>query len=413
MDRFEHVITNAIKDSNSDIHIIGGSPVSTRKDGVMIRHGNVIWSHEEIDALIKKILSPNQIQTLREQHSVDFAMNLCNARLRINVFDTMRGLSLAVRILPGYIPTIDSLNLHPCLHEISKLKSGLVLICGGTGSGKTSTISAIINEINATRTDHIITLENPIEYRFDSKKSVIQQRELGTNMPSFAQGLIDVLRQDPDVIVVGELRDPETMRLTLNAAESGHLVIGTLHATNTEEAIYRLCNSFPTEAQTAIRFQVASTLAWLVVQQLMLLNKVSFRVPVLSILRGTQPIKNLIRENKLHQIEGAIQIGKSAGLYTMERYMDEFLDTKDQYISTRETFRPSMEASREIIYHSPIFHRSGKPKGSQIATRIPETTDHGMQSSVHYEHDIHGIEHILTIESGTSIEALIKETGYK
>lgn len=413
MNRFEQIIHSSIKETVSDLHIVGGHPIATRKNGVIHRNDNIIWSHKEIDAFVKKILTHHQLQILREHHSVDFAMSICDSRLRINVFDTMRGLSMAIRILPGHIPTIDNLNIHPCLHEIAKLKSGLVLICGATGVGKTATIASIIDEINATRADHIITLENPIEYRFVSKKSVVQQRELGMNMPTFEQGLIDILRQDPDVIVVGELREPETMRLTLNAAEAGHLVIATLHATNPEEAIYRLCNSFPPGAQEAIRFQLASTLSWLVIQQLNFLNRVNFRVPVLSIVRGTQPIKNLIRENKLHQMEGTIQAGKSSGMFTMDRYIEEFLNVKNSFISPADNFRPSAEASREVIYHSPIFSLSNEPSDAVTTKKMPAKADLRMQPTVSGEHDINGIEHILTIEEETSIEELITKSEYK
>jgi Tfp pilus assembly pilus retraction ATPase PilT len=233
------------------------------------------------------------------------------------------------------------------------------------------------------------------------------------NMPTFEQGLIDILRQDPDVIVVGELREPETMRLTLNAAEAGHLVIATLHATNPEEAIYRLCNSFPPGAQEAIRFQLASTLSWLVIQQLNFLNRVNFRVPVLSIVRGTQPIKNLIRENKLHQMEGTIQAGKSSGMFTMDRYIEEFLNVKNSFISPADNFRPSAEASREVIYHSPIFSLSNEPSDAVTTKKMPAKADLRMQPTVSGEHDINGIEHILTIEEETSIEELITKSEYK
>lgn len=413
MKRFEQVISNAINDINSDVHIVGGQHMSTRKNGVILRHDKVVWSHKEIDILVKKLLTPTLLQLLTKQHSVDFAMSLCGARLRINVFDTMRGLSLAVRILPGHIPTIESLNLHPSLHEISKIKAGLVLICGATGSGKTATIAALINEINATRTDHIITLENPIEYRFASQKSVIQQRELWTNMPSFEKGLVDILRQDPDVIVVGELRDAETMRLTLNAAESGHLVIATLHATNAEEAVYRLCNSFPSGAQDGIRFQLASTLQWLIIQQLTILDRVSFRVPALSILRNVQSVKNLIRENKLYQMEGALQTGKNAGMYTMERYIEEFLKVKDQFIPTTQSFRPSVETSQDIIYHSPIFSKGGEIMEGRVTKETPAEAERRVQPTVRSEHDIDGIENILTVEEGESIEELIAKIEHR
>src|SRR5208283_5925816 len=193
----------------------------------------------------------------------------------------------------GQIPSIDELNLHPSLHEISKLKSGLVLSCGPTGVGKTTTIAAIINEINNSRPSHIITLENPIEFRFPTIKAFIQQRELGDHMVSFSQGLIDVLRENPDVIVVGELREADVIQLTINAAEAGHLVIGTLHASTPEEAIYRLCNSVPIESQDEIRNQIASLFQWLIVQQLVYIERIGFQVPLLTIVRVNSSIRNI------------------------------------------------------------------------------------------------------------------------
>ncbi|MCX5819624.1 MAG: ATPase, T2SS/T4P/T4SS family, partial [Deltaproteobacteria bacterium] len=221
--RFQNIIGNAIKDAVSDIYLTGGHPMVSRKHGAIKFHTDVRWSHQEIDDLVRKLMTPKQLNMFRQRKSLDYAISVSSARLRINFFTTARGISMAIRILPGHIPTIDELNLHPSLHEISKLKSGLILTCGATGVGKTTTIASIINDINNTRQAHIVTLENPIEYRFSSGKSFIQQMELGPHMPSFAQGLLDVLRENPDVIVVGELREAETMQLTLNAAESGHL----------------------------------------------------------------------------------------------------------------------------------------------------------------------------------------------
>jgi pilus retraction protein PilT len=282
------------------------------------------------------------------------AMTIRNIRIRVNVFNTTRGLSIAIRLLPGTVPTIEKLNLHHSLKQIAELRSGLVLICGATGSGKSTTIAALVDEINRTRTAHMVTLEDPVEYRYVSRKSFIEQRELGTHMPSFEQGLVDVLREDPDVIVVGELREPEVMRLTLNAAESGHLVIATLHATHAEDAMYRLCNSFPQEAQEEIRHQVASTLQWLVVQQLVIKEDAGFRVPVLSILKGNQSIKGILRENKIPQLESAIQMGKNDGMFTAERYIREYLSKVSSFASPQDIFKPSVESTQEEVYHSPL-----------------------------------------------------------
>ena len=353
-----------------------------------------------------QLLVPRQLEDLQERKSVDFAMSASNARLRINVFTTARGISLAIRILPGHIPTIDELNLHPSLHEIATLKSGLVLTCGATGAGKTTTIAALINEINTVRQAHIVTLENPIEYRFQSNKSFIQQRELGSHMPSFAQGLLDVLRENPDVVVVGELREPETMRLTLNAAESGHLVIATLHASTPEEAIYRLCNAVPLESQNEIRYQLASTLNWIIVQQLTYLEKVGYRVPLLTIVRGTQSIKNLIRENKLNQINSSIQLSKTEGMFTAERYFDDYLAVHKTFVPYSHAFRPSPEASQDMPYQSPLTE--SKKRGGPSVKKHPLRTD-AAPIIVRNDYSSDEAGHMLTINEDESLQELIRK----
>jgi len=415
MKRFEETIKQAIQERTSDVHIIPGHRVAFRKHGRIYFHGAHPWSPRELDALVRKLVSVEQFQTLRDRLSVDFAISICNARLRVNAFSTSRGMSLAIRVLPGSPPTIDKLNLHPCLHEISQIDSGLVLICGATGVGKTATIAAIIDEINANRLGHIISLEHPIEYRFRSKKCIVQQRELGLDMPSFDQGLIDILREDPDVIVVGELRDPETMRLTLNAAESGHLVIGTLHASTVEEALFRLLNSFSPDAQDAIRVQLASVISWLVVQELVMLKGMDFRVPLLSILRGTSPVKNVIRDNKLHQIEGFLQTGKSSGMFSSDRYLEEFLSMRRNFISPVESFQPSEETAQEPMYRSVLLSKGGGYGDASL--RIPETAATADSyeavrmpaASPRRGHDVGNVENLLSIDEEASIEELIKQ----
>jgi len=374
MEKFESLITSAINLGVSDIHITGGHPVVYRINGLLKFQTTFQWNYKEVDALIETLLSPRQLNELRERYSIDCALRFPRARLRINIFYTARGLSLAIRILPGIVPTIEQLNLHPSLKEICKLKSGLVLICGATGVGKTTTIASLIEEINRNFAHHIITLEDPIEYRLISKKSFVEQRELGTHMPTFERGLLDVLREDPDVIVIGELRDPETIKLMLNIAEAGHLVIATMHASNSEEALHRILNAFPMESQDHIRNRLASTLTWLIIQELIYFDKFGFRVPLLSILRGNQALKGTIREDKLHQIENIIQLGKNEGMFNFDRYLNEYLMYQNNLTPPLKLFQPSPEKTEEIEYRSPIMDSSREaltryPKGKK---RIPE-----------------------------------------
>ena len=403
--RFQKIIDNAIKEAMSDIYLTGKHPMVSRKNGIIKFHTDIRWSHQEIDDLVRKLLTPKQLNMFRQRKSLDYAISVSCARLRINFFTTARGISLAIRILPGHIPTIDELNLHPSLHEISKLKSGLVLTCGGTGVGKTTTIASIINDINNTRSAHIVTLENPIEYRFSSNQSFIQQRELGAHMPSFAQGLIDVLRENPDVIVVGELREAATMQLALNAAESGHLVIATLHASNPEEAIYRMCNAVPIEAQNEIRYQLSSTLSWLMTQQLYYMEKVKYRVPLLSIVRGTQSVRNIIRENKLPQLNSAIQMGKNEGMFTTERYLSEFLDKHHSFTPYAQAFRPSAETTQDAIYISPLTEDKQEPMSPGWQTTA--TGNEPIIIRTPYSHN--EMENMLTIDEDVSLQELISK----
>jgi pilus retraction protein PilT len=405
VERFSRVIAASVREGFSDVHITGGYPVVFRRNGVISFDKSTKWKHEEVDDLVSKLLSPSQLQMLKKRWSVDLAMSIENARIRMNVFNTTRGLSLAVRLLPGNVPTINNLNLHPSFHEICKQKSGLILICGATGSGKSTTIAAMIDEINRTRSGHIITLEDPIEYRFCSHRCFIEQRELGTHMPSFEQGLLDVLREDPDVIVVGELREPETIRLTLNAAESGHLVIASLHASHSEDAVYRICNSFPSELQEAVHMQLASTLVWLVVQQLELLERVSFRIPVLSILRGTAGVKGMIRDRRLSQIESALQTGRAEGMFTMDAYRKEYLSRRERFTPPYESFKPSAEGTSEILYRSPLLDSHMPARKAPKAAAITDTEIPIVQPKPLHEDD----HRYYVIEEEADVHELIKQ----
>ncbi len=374
LEKFNRFILTGVRDGYSDLHITGGHPLVFRRHGKVSFDKASRWTHEEIDALVRRLLTVKELDLLRTRMSVDLARTIHNIRLRLNVFVTTRGLSLAVRLLPGKAPTIENLNLHPSLKNFCQLSSGLILICGSTGSGKSTTIAAMLEEINNTRPAHVITLEDPIEYRFLSKLAFIEQRELRTHIPSFEQGLLDVLREDPDVIVVGEMRDPETIKLTLNAVEAGHLVIATLHATNAEDALYRLGNSFPPEAQDMVRSQLASTLAALVVQKLSHWDKAGFRVPLMSILRGNSQTKGIIREDRLHQIENAMQTGRGEGMMTMDQYQRDYLAARAFFTPPEVSFKPSEEATPEMVYQSPVLDQGWEaPPPVHADKAVPRT----------------------------------------
>jgi twitching motility protein PilT len=353
--RFTDLILAAIKQRLSDLHITGGFPLIFRKDGIIHFDKNIKWSHTDIDNLVKDVLSERQLHTLRKRWSVDFALSFNQVRVRINTFYTTRGLSMAIRLLPETIPDVISLNLHPSLNQILELDSGLVLVCGSTGSGKSTTIAAILEEINRTRAAHIITIEDPIEYRFKPKKSFIEQREVGIHVPSFNQGLLDSLRENPDIIFVGELREPDTIRLTLNAAESGHLVFATLHATDAEDAIYRINNCVTGENQDVIRYQFASALSWLIVQQLTFVKRAGFRVPLLSILKAMPSVQSSIRENKLTQLETIMLTSRNEGMFTMKLYENEFINSRTSFIHPYKSFGMGADSSKELDYVSSLI----------------------------------------------------------
>lgn len=353
--RIENLIAASIKNRLSDIHISGDQPLVFRRDGIIHRDKSHRWSPVQLDDMVLGMLTERQLKTLRQRWSVDLAFFINDVRVRMNVFSTTRGLSLAIRLLPEIIPNIHLLNLHPSLNEIQHLREGLVLICGATGSGKSTTIASIIEEINRTRPVHVLTIEDPIEYRFQNKMAFIEQREVGVHVPSFRQGLLDALRENPDVIFVGELREPETIRLTVNAAVSGHLVFTTIHATDVEDAVYRVNNAVTDENQQIIRYQFASTLAWLVAQQLRFVEKVGFRLPILSILRNTPPVRSSIRENKTAQLDSIMQTGRNEGMMNFETYEREFIENRASFVHPNRTFGFQSGASRDPDFSSTLI----------------------------------------------------------
>lgn len=238
---------------------------------------------------------------------------------------------MAVRLLAALVPTVETLNLHPDLKQLAALSHGLVLVSGPTGSGKSSTLAALVEEINQNSSRHIITLEEPIEYEFRPRHSFIRQREVGRDSCSMQQALVDALREDPDVLMVGEMREPETMRLTLNAAETGHLVFATIHSATVVEALERMISAFPADIQNSVTAQLADSFGAVVSQHLRFNEDLGVRLPECEILRSTTGVKNLIREGNFNQIASAMETGASAGMWTIGRYR-EWMDGRSDWL---------------------------------------------------------------------------------
>lgn len=360
METFTRIITACYEKGCSDLHMTGDHPLVCRKDGEVFFQKQHVLSPQYLDQLAERILNQRQKQQLKEQWSTDLALSVAGKRLRMNVFSSHRGVSMAIRFLPAAIPDLESLNLHPSLKDFCAMKSGLLLICGSTGSGKTTTIAALINEINRSRACHVVTLEDPIEYLFTSKNAFIEQRELGKHFHNYQQGLLDVLRQAPDVIVVGEMRAPETIQLALDAAESGHLVIATMHAGSHEETVHRMCSlALPVSAEHT-RLQLSQSLAGIVNQQLTYMPKLRFSVPVLSVLRNSRATATLIRDNKLSQLDSMLETCKGKGMFTFAAYREDYLAGKTDF---RQPALLNSQASSAVPqeFSSRVFNYNAQP----------------------------------------------------
>lgn len=318
--RIDELLLQAAEMNASDLHVSEGKPVMVRIAGALTKPGSVL---SDVFSLFEPILPDKQRAVLKQDGECDFAYALSSGhRFRINLYRSMEGLDAAVRIIPNSIPTCNGLGLPASLKKLSELKSGLVLLTGVTGSGKSTTLAAIINEINRNRAVHILTLEDPVEYRFVSDRSLIHQREIGTDTADFASGLRAALREDPDVVVVGELRDLETISIAVTAAETGHLVLATLHTRSAVETVDRIIDVFPEQQQRQIRVQLAGSLQAVATQQL-LPDKQGGRRAVFEIMIVTPALRNLIREGKTQQMGSYIQTGGQYGMQTMEAALEK------------------------------------------------------------------------------------------
>ena len=311
----------------SDFHLRGGSDIAYRMLGEIIIEPNSKIEEKDLEELLKKNCSEDDIKKFQDKNELDAAVMLGELRFRVNFYKTINGTGAVLRRIETKIPLMDELKLPPILYELLDTHKGLVLVTGPTGSGKSTTLAAIINQINESRQANIITIEDPVEFIHKDKKSIVSQREIGKQTASFANALKAALREDPDVILVGELRDLETIGMALTAAETGHLVFGTLHTSGAPNTINRIIDVFPPEQQSQIRAQIAESLKMVVTQKLFKKKDGSGRVGAFEVMVCNSPIKNLIREAKIHQIPTAMQTAQREGMILMEKSIEDLIGT--------------------------------------------------------------------------------------
>lgn len=313
---FEEFIMQARELNASDIHLTVGAPTVIRVNGELQKYQEL--SDQVVHRTIVSILSAEQEKLLTEGHDIDFSFELKNgARQRVNVFHQEGKLACAIRLLNSDIPSLDRLGMPHAVLELAKKRKGLVLVTGPTGAGKSTTLAAMIQHINENRACHIITIEDPIEYRYTQVKATIHQREVGRDVQSFDYALRSALREDPDVILIGEMRDYETIMLALTAAETGHLVFGTLHTSSAAQTVDRIVDVCPVESKEQVRSQLSNMIQGIISQTLVPTQDNKGRCAAVEIMLGTDAIKNLIRSNKVAQMETTIQGATQLGMSTL------------------------------------------------------------------------------------------------
>ena len=318
MNIFE-LLDKAVLQKASDLHLTAGAWPTLRINGKLQRMGEEILSSDDTKTLIEQFLTANQLAHLNSLGELDFAYtNLNSGRFRVNAYKQRDSYALAIRMISSRIPSMGELGLPPILKDLAMKQRGLILVTGPTGSGKTTTLAAMLDFINKNRQCHILTLEDPIEYQHKHNQSIVNQREIGTDTQSFGNALRAALRQDPDVVLVGEMRDLETISIALTAAETGHLVLSTLHTIGAAKTIDRVIDVFPPHQQEQIRVQLASVLEAIISQQLMPTVEENRRVAAHEIMIANTAVKNLIREGKAFQIQNLIQTGSKLGMQSMD-----------------------------------------------------------------------------------------------
>ncbi len=316
---FMELVMDGIDKKASDIHITVGVPIIYRINGKLIKINDNMIKPDITEEIVKGLLNERQFAELVDKGELDTSFSSPGrGRFRINIYKQRGSYALAIRILPLNIPTIEELGLPAIVTELAMLPRGLILVTGPTGSGKSTTLASMIDLINEQKNYHILTLEDPIEYLHRHKKSIVNQREIGNDSMNFSNSLRAALRQDPDVILVGEMRDLETIGIALTAAETGHLVLSTLHTLGAAKTVDRVIDVFPPHQQQQVRIQFSSVLQGIISQQLLPKADGKGRIAAFEIMTATSAIRNLIREDKTHQIDTAVQTGAKFGMQTMD-----------------------------------------------------------------------------------------------
>lgn len=312
------ILKKATEQGASDIHINVGMPPVLRKNTELIKLGSDIVTEKDVEQMVISMVGQQQFEKLQQARDLDFSTIDNGNRFRVNAHYQHNTIAIALRIIPSEIPVIDQLNLPPIIKELTDLPRGLVLVTGHTGSGKSTTLAAMIDAINSKYKKRIITLEDPIEYALENKLSMIEQRQIGFDCPEFASGLKHALRQDPDVIMVGEMRDLETTSSTITAAETGHLVFSTLHTINAPQTIERIIDIYPASQHNQIRTMLANTIQAVISQTLFKRIDRPGMVPCTEILLCTSAVRNCIRENRIYEIPNIIETSRKIGMQKMD-----------------------------------------------------------------------------------------------
>lgn len=331
----EALIAAARQQGASDLHLEAGLPPARRIRGTLHTGGEAI-SGQVLLAFARQLIGEAHWPHFLERRSADLSRTISGVRCRLNILQTARGVGFAIRLLTSFQTTLEKLNLHPDFKKLLLNQHGLILVSGPTGCGKSSTLAALIQEINLSEARHIVTIESPIEYSFRPRRAYIRQREVGRDTPSFEQALLDALREDPDVLMVGEMREPETMRLTLSASETGHLVLATVHSSTCAEAIQRVASAFPAEIQSAVCAQLADCLLAVISQRLHFRPELNIRVPECEVLMATHAVKNAIRNREFFKLASALETGAEHGMWTFLRYRT-WLDNRKTWHIPDET----------------------------------------------------------------------------
>lgn len=327
------LLIDALDNQASDLHLSAGLPPMIRVDGDLLQLKIPVLESQAILSLLYDVMGERQRAEFASCLEVDFSFEIAEiSRFRVNVFNQMRGVAAVIRIIPIHIPKLEELGLPPVIQKIAGFSSGLVLVTGPTGSGKSTTLAAIIDFINKTKQSHILTLEDPIEFVHESQNCLINQREIPSHTLNFSRALRHALREDPDVILVGELRDLETIRLALTAAETGHLVLATLHTSSATKAINRIIDVFPAAEKNLVRSMLAESLQAVIAQNLV--KKLGKgRIAAFEMMLCTQAIRHLIRDDKIVQIYSFMQTGQTHGMCTLDQYLMELV--KQNFIANQ------------------------------------------------------------------------------